>query len=262
MSEIHPAAFVDPGAEVSEGTRIGPGAVVGPGVKLGEGCEVGAHAVLEGRIDIGSGCRIFPGAVIGTEAQFAGGGGGGGGGGVEIGANTVVREMVTIHRSLEEGSATRIGENCYLMIQAHVAHDCLLGDRVILTNSTALSGHVEVGDGAFISGFVGIHQFVRIGEGAILTGPSAVRQDVLPFTNTDGNPPAVRGLNTIGLRRSGVSAEVRSHLKKAYHILFEEPKTSAEAAGRIEAEVPLGREIDSVVEFIRAAKRGFYRGGV
>jgi UDP-N-acetylglucosamine acyltransferase len=261
VSEIHPAAFVDPGAEVGEGARIGPGAVVGPGARLGEGCEVGAHAVLEGRVDIASGCRIFPGAVIGTEAQFVGGEGGAGGG-VEIGANTVVREMVTIHRSLEEGSATRIGEDCYLMVQAHIAHDCLLGDRVILANWTGLSGHIEVGSGAFISGYVGIHQFVRIGEGAILTGPAAVRQDVLPFTNTEGNPPMVRGLNTIGLRRSGVSAEVRSNLKKAYHILFEDSKTTAEAADRIEAEVPLGREINSVVEFARVAKRGFYRGGV
>lgn len=260
MNTIHPAAHVNPEASLGEDVRIGPGAVIGPAVRLGDGCEIGAHAVIEGLVEVGPGCRIFPSAVIGTEGQYTNLDGPGGS--VVIGARTVVREMASIHRSIKEDGVTQIGQECYLMALSHVAHDCILGDRVILTNSVSLSGHVEVGDGAFITGLVGIHQFTQVGEGVLLTGPCAVRKDVPPFTNTDGNPPLVRGLNTVGLRRSGVSAAVRGHLKQAYRILFGEAKTVEDALSRIEAELPLGREIQSVIDFIRSSERGIYRGGV
>ncbi|MDP6367302.1 MAG: acyl-[acyl-carrier-protein]--UDP-N-acetylglucosamine O-acyltransferase, partial [Nitrospinota bacterium] len=166
MSEIHPSTSIDSGAYVGEGVSVGPGAVIGADVRMGDGCQVGANAVIEGPAEIGPGCRIFPGAIIGTEAQYTALEGEGGR--VEVGANTVVREGATINRSFKEGGVTRVGEECYLMMQAHVAHDCLLGDRVILTNSTALSGHIEIGSDAFITGFTAIHQFVRIGDGVIL----------------------------------------------------------------------------------------------
>ncbi len=256
MSQIHPASHVDSKAAIGENVVIGPGAFVGAGVELGDGCEIGAHTILEGPAIIGAGCRIFPGAVVGTEAQMVTQEGRGGG--IEIGPGTVVREMVTLHRSIHEGKATRVGAGCYFMTQAHVAHDCLVGDRVILTNSVALSGHVEVGDDAFISFCVGIHQFVRIGEGVMIGGPMGIRKDVLPFAMLGGHVPRVRGLNMVGLRRRGVSAEVRGHLKRAYRILFHEAKTMAEGADQIEAELPLGREIKSVVEFARTSKRGVY----
>ncbi len=260
MSEIHPSASIDSGATVGEGVCIGPGAVVGAGVLLGDGCEVGAHVVIEGPTEIGPGCRIFHGAIIGTEGQYVTLEGEGGR--VEVGAKTVIREGATINRSILEGGLTRVGEGCYLMVQSHVAHDCLLGDRVILTNATALSGHIEIGNDVFITGFTAIHQFVRIGDGVILTGPTAVRKDVLPYTKTDGNPPEVRGLNSIGLRRMGVSAEVRGHLKRAYRILFQESKTVEEAIGQIESELPVGREIKTVVDFLRNSERGVCRGRV
>jgi UDP-N-acetylglucosamine acyltransferase len=260
VSEIHPSAFVDPAASLGADVRIGPAAVVGAGVSLGDGCEIAAHAVIEGPTKIGPGCRIFSGAVVGMEAQYTGLEGPGGG--IEIGAGTVIREGATVHRSFEEGGITRIGENCYLMVQAHVAHDCLLGDRVIMTNSTALSGHVEIADGVFISGFVGIHQFVRIGEGVFLTGPTAVRKDIPPFTNLDGNPPRVRGLNNVGMRRSGISAEVRGHIKAAYRIIFEEEATVDKALARVEADISAGREVKSVIDFLRSSKRGIYRGAI
>ncbi len=260
MSEIHPAAHIDPRAVIGENAVIGPGAAIGAGVELGDDCEVGPHAVLEGPAVIGAGCRIFPAAVIGTEGQMVDLEGSGGG--IEIGPGTVVREMVTIHRSIHEDKVTRVGEGCYLMTQSHVAHDCQLGDRVILANWIGLSGHVEVGNDSFLSGYVGVHQFVRVGEGVLLTGPNAVRKDVAPFTAVDGNPPRVRGLNMVGLRRRGVSGEVREHLKRAYQILFRETKTVADGMDRIEAELPLGREIKSVVEFARASKRGVYPGRV
>lgn len=260
MIGIHPSAHIDSEAVIGPGAVVGPGAVIGAGVELGEGCEIGAHAVLEGPAVIGAGCRIFPGAVIGTEAQMVALEGRGGG--IEIGPGTVIRETATIHRSIHEGKVTRIGEGCYLMAQSHVAHDCLLGDRVIMANWIGLSGHVEIGNDSFISGYVGIHQFVRVGESAMLTGPTAVRKDVPPFATVDGNPPRVRGLNMVGLRRRGVSAEVRGHLKRAYQILAHEAKTIAEGAARIEAELPLGREIKSVLEFAETSKRGIYLGEV
>ena len=260
MSTIHAAAHVNPDASLGEDVCVGPGAVIGPSVRLGDGCEVGAHVVIEGLVEVGPGCRIFPSAVIGTEGQYTNLDGPGGS--VVIGARTVVREMATIHRSIKEGGVTKVGEECYLMALSHVAHDCILSDRVILTNSVSLSGHVEVGWGAFITGLVGIHQYARVGEGVLLTGPAAVRKDVPPFTNADGNPPVVRGLNAIGLRRNGVSAEIRGHLKQAYRILFEDSKTVEVALCRIEAALPLGREIQSVIDFTRSSERGIYRGGV
>jgi len=260
VSEIHPAAHIDPAAVLGQGLRVGPGAVIGAEVCLADGCEVGACAVLEGPASIGAGCRIFPGAVIGAEAQivdFAGKGGG-----IVIGPGTVIREMATVHRSKYEEKVTRVGERCYIMVCAHVAHDCQLGDRVILTNGIGLGGHVEMGDDCFISNFVGVHQFVRLGEGAFITGPSGVRKDVPPFTTVEGHPPRVRGLNVVGLRRRGVQPEVRGHLKRAYRILFQEAKTVAEGIERIEAELPLGREVRSVIEFLRNSERGVCQGEV
>jgi len=260
VSLIHPSAHVDPAAILAPGVRVGPGAVVGAGIQLGEDCEVSPHAVLEGPAVIGPGCRFFPGAVVGAEGQVVSLKGKGGS--VEIGAGTVLREAATVHRSMTEGKVTRVGAGCYLMVGAHVAHDCQVGDRVILSNGIALGGHVEVGDDCFVTNFIGVHQFVRIGTGVIIAGPSGVRKDVPPYTTVEGQPPRVRGLNVVGLRRRGVSAEVRGHLKRAYKILFQEAATAAEAAARIEAELPGGREIQTVIQFIRSSERGLYHGAV
>ena len=260
MIEIHPTAHLDPEASVGTNVRIGPGAIIGPGVQLGDECEVGSHAILEGITIIGSGCRIFPRAIIGVEPQVVGLKERGGK--VEIGPNTVIREMATIHRSMYEDGVTRVGSQCYLMAYSHVAHDCQLGDHVIFTNFINLGGHVEVGSHCFVSNFVGVHQFVRFGEGAIIAGPTAVRMDVPPFTTVEGFPPRVRGLNVVGLRRMDISPEIRADLKRAYRILFQDAKTVAEGIGRIESELTMGREIQSVIEFVQCSKRGFYRGQV
>ena len=187
MSLIHPSAHVDPAAILAPGVRVGPGAVVGAGIQLGEDCEVSPHAVLEGPAVIGPGCRFFPGAVVGAEGQVVSLKGKGGS--VEIGAGTVLREAATVHRSMTEGKVTRVGAGCYLMVGAHVAHDCQVGDRVILSNGIALGGHVEVGDDCFVTNFIGVHQFVRIGTGVIIAGPSGVLKDVPPYTTVEGQPP-------------------------------------------------------------------------
>ena len=233
---------------------------MGPNVVLRDGCEIGQNATIQGPAVIGEGCRIFPNAVIGLEAQVvdlqldSGG--------VEIGAGTTIRETVTIHRSMHQGQNTVIGRKCYIMVGAHVGHDSRVGDEVILVNHCSLGGHAEVGDNSFISNFIGVHQRMRIGEGVILVGPVAVRKDVPPFVKMAGAPFRVVGLNVVGLRRRGVSAEVRAEIKRAYGILFNGPGTMAQKIEEIEAQASLGAEIRSVVEFVRNSKNGVYQGRV
>ncbi len=240
--------------------KIGRGAFVGEDVILGDGCEVGPNAIIQGPAVIGEGCRIFPNAAIGLEAQVVGLQQDSGG--VEIGAGTVIRETATIHRSMRQGENTVIGEKCYIMVGAHVGHDCHIGDEVILVNHCSLAGHVGVGNNCFISNFIGVHQRMRIGEGTILVGPAGVRKDVPPFLKMAGEPFRVVGLNVVGLRRRGVGSDARADIKRAYKILFNESGTVVQKLELIEAQVPLGAEIRSVVEFVRSSKNGVYQGRV
>ena len=233
---------------------------MGVNVILRDGCEIGQNATIQGPAVIGEGCRIFPNSVIGLEAQVvdlpsdAGG--------VEIGAGTIIRETATIHRSMFPGQNTVIGRKCYVMVGAHVGHDCCVGDEVILVNHCSLGGHVQVGNNCFISNFIGVHQRMQVGEGAILVGPTGVRKDVPPFVKMAGHPFRVVGLNVVGLRRRNVLDEVRADIKRAYGILFNEPGTMAQKIEKVEAQVPLGAEIQSVVEFVRNSKNGIYQGRV
>ena len=233
---------------------------MGANVILRDGCEIGPNAVIQGPAFIGEGCRIFPNAVIGLEAQVVDLPSDSGG--VEIGAGTVVRETATIHRSMRLGQNTVVGGKCYIMVGAHVGHDCRVGDETILVNHCSLGGHVEIGEKCFISNFIGVHQRMRIGQGSILVGPIAVRKDVPPFVKMAGAPFRVVGLNVVGLRRRGVSAEVRADIKRTYGILFNESGTMAQKIERIEAQAPLGEEIRSVVEFVRSSENGIYQGRV
>ncbi len=260
MNDIAATAHIDPEADLGPGVRVGPGAFVGAGVSLGADCEIGPNASVLGPARVGAGCRIFPGAVVGAEAQVVGLGPVSGG--VEIGPGTIVRETATIHRSMYPEQNTVIGQRCYVMVGAHVGHDCRVGDEAILVNHCSLGGHVQVGRGCFLSNFVGVHQHVHVGEGSIAVGPAALRKDVPPFVKMAGNPPRVVGLNVVGLRRRGVSAEVRAHLKSAYHVLFDEAGVMAEKVEKISARVPLGAEIQSVIDFVQNSGRGIYQGRV
>ena len=260
MSDIAPTSYIHPESQLGQDLKIGPGAFVGADVILRDGCEIGQNATIQGPAVIGEGCRIFPNAVIGLEAQVVDLQSDSGG--VEIGAGTIIRETATIHRSMYSGQNTVIGSGCYVMVGAHVGHDCRVGDGVILVNHCSLGGHVEVGDNSFISNFIGVHQRMRVGEGAILVGPIAVRKDVPPFVKMAGAPFRVVGLNVVGLRRRGVSAEVRAEIKRVYGILFDEPGTMAQKLEKMEAQAPLGAEIRSVVEFVRNSKNGIYQGRV
>jgi len=260
-SGVHPSAIVSPRARIGRDVRIGPLAVVEDGVSLGDGCEVRSHATLKRGTILGAGNRVYEGAVIGGEPQdlsFAEDSETS----VVIGERSVFREGVTVHRSTKPGQATRVGSDCFLMAYVHVAHDNRIGDRVIMANNVALAGHVEVGDRAFLGGLVGVHQFCRIGRLAMIGGASKVVQDCLPFVITDGHPARARGLNVVGLRRAGFTAEQLRALKEGYRLLLRSGLPLQEALERMAAvSDPL---VDEMAAFARTAKRGFahaQRGG-
>ena len=242
-------------AELGEGVRVGPYAVVEDGATLGAGCEVGAHAVVKRFTTLGARNRVFEHAVLGGEPQdvtFRGQETG-----LVVGDDNLFREHVTVHRATRADEPTRIGSRNFLMVGVHVAHDCQVGDDNIFANGAALAGHIRVEDHAFLSNDVGCHQFVRIGRYAMIGGKSKIVQDVLPFFTTDGNPPRARGLNTVGLRRAGFSAESRRTLRMAYRLLLREglPLDAALAA----LESVDDEHVRHLVNFIRGSRRGFTR---
>jgi UDP-N-acetylglucosamine acyltransferase len=254
---IHPTAVVSPRAEVAAGVRVGPFAVVEEDVVIGEGCELASHVVVKRYTTLGRRNRVYEYAVLGGEPQdvkFKG----------EktrlvIGDDNLIREGATLHRASGEGSETVVGSRNFLMIGVHVAHNCCIGDDNIFANEVALAGHITVEDHVFLSNNVGCHQFVRIGRYAMVGGKSKIVQDVLPFFTTDGNPPRVRGLNSVGLRRAGFSAEERRALKEAYRILFRGNLALEDALSELER---IGDpSVRHLAHFIRGSRRGFTRAG-
>jgi UDP-N-acetylglucosamine acyltransferase len=250
---VHPGAHVDPAAVLEDGVQIGPGAVVGPEVHLERGVRVGANAVLAGRTRIGADARIFPGAVIGEEPQdlkYKGERSS-----VVVGARTCIREHVTIHRSTSEGGTTVVGADVLLMANSHVAHDCRIGDRVVLCNGALLAGHIEVEPQAFVSGNVVIHQFTRIGRLAMIGGGSRVGRDVPPYALLIGYS-RVRGVNGVGIRRAGFSREAQVEIREAYHELFRSGAQPRDALPKL-AETLKTPEARALLDFLAApSKRG------
>ena len=244
-------------AELGEGVRVGPYAVVEDGASVGANCEIGAHAVVKRFTTLGARNRVFEHAILGGEPQdvsFRGEETH-----LSIGDDNLFREHVTVHRSTRADAPTRIGSRNFLMIGVHVAHDCRVGDDNIFANGAALAGHIHVEDHAFLSNDVGCHQFIRIGRYAMVGGKSKIVQDVLPYFTTDGNPAHVRGLNTVGLRRAGFSAESRQALRMAYRVLFRSGLTLGEALAAL---TPFDDEhVRHLVNFIRGSHRGFTRAG-
>lgn len=251
---IHPTAVIHPGSVVEEGAEIGPYAVLGPGVVIGSGASVGAHAYLE-YAEIGPESRVFPGSFVGMPPQDVGYRNQPSR--VVVGGGTVIREGVTIHRSKYEGGVTRIGERCMLMNYAHVAHDCVLGDAVVVANQTAIAGHVQIGDGSFVSGLVGVHQFARIGRLVMIAAGSMVSQDIPPFCLARGDRARLYGLNLVGLRRAGFGAAARNALKQAYQTVFASGLSLEAALEALPASSDPG--VREFAEFIRASKRGVCR---
>ena len=247
---VHPAAIVDPGARIGENVTIGPYCMVGPNVVLGDGVELVSHVVLAGHTTIGARTRIFPFASIGHAPQdlryngepttLA------------IGAECIIREGVTMNPGTPNGTGkTTIGDKCFFLANSHVAHDCRVGNSVILTNNVMLAGHCKIGDFAIIGGGAGIHQFVRIGPHAFVGGLSGVENDVIPYGMVLGNRAYLAGLNIVGLRRRGFSREQIHDLRRAYRLLFADEGTLTERLDDVAEEFAVHPIVHEILDFIR-----------
>lgn len=255
---IHPTAIVSPKANLAEGVEIGPYTIIGPDVNIGRNTIIGPNAVIDAHTDIGEGCRIFQFAAIGAipqDLKFRGEETR-----VIIGNNTTVREFATIHRATAADiGATIIGDRNLLMAYTHVAHNCKLGNNIIMSNAVNLAGHIHVEDYAIIGGMTGIHQFTRIGAHCIIGGASAVSKDVPPFVMASGNYAKLYGLNMIGLKRRGFKEETIGALKKAYRIVFRSSLLLSVAVEKVKNEVEDLPEVRQFVEFIQTSTRGICR---
>jgi UDP-N-acetylglucosamine acyltransferase len=255
---IHETAIVDPKAELDPSVSIGPYTVINDNVTIGAGTTIGSHVVIEPYVSIGPGCQIFQYAAIGAPPQslkfkgektF-----------VKIGRKNIIREFVTIHRGTAfGGGVTETGEENFIMAYAHIAHDCRIGNHVVLSNNATLGGHITIGNYATVGGLVAIHQFVRIGDYAFVGGKAAVVKDIPPYMIAAGDRAKLHGLNTIGLKRQGFTNRTVSLLKKAYRLIFRVGLTQNEAIERVSAEVEQIPEVISLIEFIKSSERGITR---
>jgi UDP-N-acetylglucosamine acyltransferase len=257
-TKIHATAIVDPKAEIDSGVEIGPYCIIKNGVKIKKGTRLLSNVIIEGAADIGENCTIYPFSSLGFPPQdlkYRG----------EntkliIGSNNLVREYVTIHRASVAGDGiTSVGDNNFLMAYVHIAHDCKIGNSVIMANAATLAGHVLVEDHAVIGGLVAIHQFTRIGEYAMVGGFSGIGQDIPPYMVASGARAKLFGPNTIGLKRYGFTDATINAIKKAYKILFREKRTLKEALKKVRDEFPSSEEIGHLIEFIEKNKRGICR---
>ena len=255
--KVHRTAIVSEDAKLAEGVDIGPFCIVGDNVTIGRNTRLISHVVME-ETEIGQDCVVYPFTSIGLPPQDikyrdekTG---------VKIGNNNTIREYITIHRASVGGDrVTRLGDNNFLMAYVHVAHDCNIGNNIIMANSTHLAGHVVVEDHAFIGGMVAVHQFARIGAYSMIGGFSAIPQDIPPYTTAAGERAKLYGLNAIGLKRQNFSDDKIKDLKKAYKLLFRSKLTLKEALEKLKKEVEYSEEVKNLVEFIEKNKRGICR---
>jgi UDP-N-acetylglucosamine acyltransferase len=254
MPEIHPTAVVHPRARIGENCFVGPYCLIGEHVTLGEGCHLHSHVVIDGHTMLGKSNELFPFASIGFKTQDLKWRGGKTR--VEIGDHNTFREYVTVNSATARGGATRIGSHNHILASAHIAHDCVLGDHIVMSNVATLGGHIVVEDFAVIGGLAAVHQFCRIGRMSIIGGCSKVVQDVPPFMLIDGNPAQTRTINKVGLDRNGVSERTQNVLKQAYKILFRDGLSLPNALAKIDAELPPSAELKHLVHFVRTSERG------
>ena len=256
---IHPTALVDPDARIPASCRIGPYCVVGADVEMGENCELVAHVVLAGPTRLGSNNRIFPYASIGQPPQdlkFAGEKTR-----LEIGDHNQIREFVTLHRgTVGGGGVTRIASHTLIMAYAHVAHDCVIGDHVILANAATLAGHVIVEDWATVGALCPVHQYVRIGTYSFIGGGTTITKDVLPFSKTvAARDSHAYGLNALGLERHGFTRERIRKLHHAFKLLLASRLNTSQALEKLKAEGELGEDVELLVRFIESSERGIIK---
>jgi UDP-N-acetylglucosamine acyltransferase len=253
-ARIHASALIDPTAVLGADVEVGAFAIVGPQVTIGDGCRIMPRATLERNARLGREVMVGSGSIIGgnpqdlkydNEVTW-----------VEVGDRSVIREYVTVNRGTSASGVTRLGVGCFIMAYVHVAHDCHIGDGVIIANGTQLAGHVTIQDRAILSGLVGVHQFVSIGAMAFIGGLSRVNQDIPPFVKAVGNPVELYGLNSVGLRRAGYAPETVTALKRAYRLFFNSDLNLTQAQERARQELPVLPEVDLLLEFVANSQRG------
>jgi UDP-N-acetylglucosamine acyltransferase len=256
---IHETALVDPTAELADGVEIGPYSIIGEKVKIGKGTSIGPHCIIDKWTVIGKGCQIYQFVSIGAPPQHLRYKGEETS--VIVGDNNIIREFVTIHRGTPFGNGkTVLGDDNFIMAYAHVAHDCILGNRIIMSSYAALGGHVEIGDYAIIGGIVAIHQFVRVGAYAFVGGATALTRDIPPFITASGMKVKFYGINVLNLQRHNVSAEAIQGLRKAYKVLFRSHLTMDEAIKQVQEDpVAALPEVRYMLDFITGSKRGITR---
>ena len=253
-ARIHPSAIVHESAEIGADVEIGPFAIVGEGCTIGDGCVIAARATLERNVILGAGVKIGIGSVLGGDPQdlkFKGEHTT-----VEIGDGTTIREYTTINRGTTQSYKTTVGKQCFIMSYVHLAHDCHIGDGVILVNSVQLAGHVTVGEKAIIAGQSAAHQFVKIGQYAFVGGCSRISQDVPPYIKAVGNPIKLYGLNSVGLQRNGFPEEVVRELKRAYRLFFRSELNVTQAKERAATELKPFPEVQELLRFVEESGRG------
>ncbi|MGE5481229.1 MAG: acyl-ACP--UDP-N-acetylglucosamine O-acyltransferase [Chloroflexota bacterium] len=254
---IHPSAIVSPKAKLGEDVKIGAFTIIEDDVEVGDGTEIRSSVVLAGGARIGAKCRICAGAVIGTEPQdlkFQG----------EstyayVGENTLVREYVTINRGTHETGESRVGANCMIMAYCHVAHDCQVGDNVIMSNVTQLGGHVTIKDWVVLGGVVKVHQFCKIGAHAMIGADCKIVKDVPPFTLIGRMPPQVEGVNKVGLRRRGFSMEAIQEIEKFYDTILFSGLNNKDGIEEIRRRGNIIPEVQQCIDFIESSTRGIHR---
>ena len=256
---IHPTAIIDPKAEIGEGVEIGPYSVIEKGVLIDQGTKIGPHVIIREGTRVGKRCHIFQFASIGEAPQFLGYKGEKTF--LQIGDENIIREFVTLHRgTIKGGGKTTIGNKNFFMAYSHVAHDCQIGNEVIMSNAATLAGHIIIEDWAILGGIVAIHQFCRVGTHAFIGGISGVTLDIPPYVLASGSHVKLFGLNTIGLKRANFSEETVKALKKAYRIIFRSALTLEKAMKKVgEDEISHAPEVQHLLHFIQHSKRGIAR---
>lgn len=253
-----PLAYIHPDAKIASNVVIEPFVTIDKNVEIGEGTWIGSNVTIMEGARIGKNCKIFPGAVIAAipqDLKFVGENSL-----VIIGDNTTLREYVTVNRGTSVKGKTVIGDNCLLMAYCHVAHDCVLGNNIVMANSTQLAGEVEIDDYATIGGLTGVHQFSRIGQHTMIQGGSRVFKDVPPFVTAGRDPLSYAGVNSIGLRRRGFSNEQIRDIQNVYRYLYQSGMNTSHAVERIMAELPATKERDEILLFVKNSPRGIIKG--
>jgi UDP-N-acetylglucosamine acyltransferase len=254
---IHPGAFVDPRAEIGAGVEIGPGAVIGQHARIGDGTVVGSHALITGWTRVGERCRLHQGAVLGSppqdlkypgEPSY-----------LEVGDETEIREYATLNLATEPGAVTRVGSHCLLMAYSHVAHNCHIGDRVVVANVVQFAGYVTVEDWAIVGGASVVHQFVRIGAHCMVGGGTRISQDVAPYIKVAGSPPRLSGINSVGLGRRGIAPDTITALDQCYRLLFRDGRTVPAAVAAMREGYPGLAEVEHLARFAETSLRGLTR---